>query len=132
MLIAESSAAQEAAAAWAQRDQPGQTERAISLWEQALREDPKQNEVLIQLASSCGRIVRSAKTKSDRQRWAEKAKAYGAEAVARNPNNSQAYVEDAAALGQWAQARKGLGSLKAREAGGRAAAESNRPGPQER
>ncbi|MFA5975788.1 MAG: hypothetical protein WC859_06420 [Elusimicrobiota bacterium] len=112
-VCAEASLIQQAEAAWAKRDQAGQTLRAITLWEQALRENPAQRSLLIPLTSACGRAYRHAKSRSERIHWADKTRRFGEEAVAKNPENAWAWTVDGEALGQWAEAHKGIQSLKA-------------------
>jgi tetratricopeptide (TPR) repeat protein len=104
---------EQAQAAWAERDKPGQTERSIILWEQALRDAPQKTEVLLPLTKACGRAFRHAAIREERRVWADKARAYGAQAVAFLPNRPEAYALYAESLGQWAQVRKNVRSLKA-------------------
>src|SRR5689334_18288765 len=104
--------AQEAQAAWDQRDQKGQTERSIALWTKALQEDPKRGDIYISLTKACGRAYRHAEGKKDRRHWAVMARDFGAKAIEANPKNSNAHAAYAEALGQWAQAYKGLAGLQ--------------------
>jgi tetratricopeptide (TPR) repeat protein len=105
------SLSQQAQSAWEQRDQSGQTERAIQLWQKAVEQEPDQGDLWIHLTQACGRAVRHAATAGDRKRWADKAREYGAKAVAKNPQSSDAYAAYGEALGQWANAHKGIYSL---------------------
>jgi len=109
---ATASTADEAQAAWAQRDQPGQTENAIRLWKQSLKENPNQSALCIDLTKALGRAVRHAKNDSDHKKWADEARAAGDRCVAENPGSAEALAYDAEAIGQWADAHKGPGSLK--------------------
>ena len=111
-LYAQSTLAQQAQLAWQNRDKPGQTEEAIGLWDQALKAEPGRTELLIHLTKACGRAVRHAASSADRKRWADRARDYGKKAVLLNPTSSDAYAVYGEALGQWANARKGLHSLK--------------------
>ena len=104
---------QRAQAAWQDRDKPGQTEQAIRHWEQAVKAEPGRGELWVRLTKACGRAVRHAKTKTERRRWADLAREYGKKAVDQDPRSSDAYAAYGEALGQWADAHKGLHSLKA-------------------
>jgi tetratricopeptide (TPR) repeat protein len=112
-LQAEITLAQQAEAAWQERDKPGQTERAISLWQQAAKAEPARADLWIDLTKACGRAVRHASNAAERKRWAERALGYGKNAVACGPQSSSAYAYYAEALGQWANSHKGLHSLRA-------------------
>lgn len=101
---------EEAQAAWQHREDQAGTVKAIHLWEEALKTNPD-NAIYIDLARACGRAYRHSEG-SERVIWADKAKKYGEYAVRLNPDNSEAYAQYAAALGQWAQAHKGLHSLR--------------------
>jgi len=103
---------QQAEEAWLSRDKPGQTEKAIGLWDQALKAEPGRTDLLVNLTKACGRAVRHASSSSDRKRWADEARDYGKKAVALNPQSSDAYAAYGEALGQWADAHKGIHSLK--------------------
>jgi tetratricopeptide (TPR) repeat protein len=104
--------AEEAQAAWAQRDQAGQTEKAIRFWQQALKENPNQPELWLDLTKALGRAVRHAKNGAARKKWADEARAAGEKGVAENPGKPEALAYYAEAIGQWADAHKGPGSLK--------------------
>src|ERR1041385_9089426 len=104
--MAQSTLAQQGDMAWTNRDQPGQTDQAILNWEKALKENPNQPALYIRLTKACGRAVRHASTFADRKRWAERARDYGQEAVAKNPKSSEAFAAFGEALGQWADAHK--------------------------
>jgi tetratricopeptide (TPR) repeat protein len=106
------SAAEDAQAAWAQRDQPGQTEKSIHLWQQALKENPNQKELWIDLTKALGRAVRHASDSTEHKKWADEARTAGEKAIAENPNKAEALAYYAEAIGQWADAHKGPGSLK--------------------
>jgi tetratricopeptide (TPR) repeat protein len=106
------SVAKEAQAAWQNRDRAGQTEKAIALWDKALHEDPNDSQIYIQLTKACGRQVRHTSEAAERTRWADKAREYGTQAVAKNPQSSEAFASYGEALGQWADAHKGVHSLK--------------------
>jgi tetratricopeptide (TPR) repeat protein len=105
-------AAEEANAAWAARDQAGQTEKAIRLWQEALKENPHQDGLCIDLTKALGRAVRHASDDSARKKWADEARAAGEKCLAENPDKPEALAYDAEAIGQWANAHKGPGSLK--------------------
>jgi tetratricopeptide (TPR) repeat protein len=99
--------------AWQERDKPGQTEDAIRLWEEALKQDPQQADLYIFLTRACGRAYRHSVTAAERQQWADLGRHYGSLSIAKNPRDAEAYSQYGAALGQWAQARKGIHSLGA-------------------
>jgi tetratricopeptide (TPR) repeat protein len=103
---------QQAELAWQDRDKPGQTEQAIQLWEQAVKAEPGRGELWVRLTKACGRAVRHSATSDERKRWADRAREYGAQAVRKAPQSSDAYAAYGEALGQWADAHKGVHSLK--------------------
>jgi tetratricopeptide (TPR) repeat protein len=103
----------EAERAWRHRDRPGQTEAAIAAWEKAVKEDPTHPGVYIALTKACGRAYRHSETALDRQHWADEGRIYGALAIANNSSSPDAFAEYGAALGQWAEAHKGVHSLHA-------------------
>ena len=85
-LLAEAGALeQQAQSAWQERDKPGQTEKAIQLWEQAVTADPTRADLWTALAKAMGRDVRHAKTAKERSEWAERAKDAAAKAIAKDP-----------------------------------------------
>src|SRR5205823_5272589 len=100
LFAAPSEDLERAQAAWQNREQPGELEEAIRLWDQAFKADPSHAELLIDLTKACGRAVRHASTSADKRRWADQAKAYGAKAVRVNPKSSDAYAAYGEALGQ--------------------------------
>jgi tetratricopeptide (TPR) repeat protein len=104
---------QRAERAWRHRDRPGQTEAAIAAWEKAIKEDPTHPGVYIALTKACGRAYRHSETPLERQHWADEGRIYGALAIANNSSSPDAYAEYGAALGQWAEAHKGVHSLHA-------------------
>lgn len=104
---------QQAHVAWSHRDQPGQTERAIELWEQIIQTEPSRGDLYISLTKACGRAYRHAKSSKERRRWADRGRHYGELAVSKNRDNANAYAEYSAAIGQWAAAHKGMHSLSA-------------------
>jgi len=104
--------AQQAELAWQSRDKPRQTERAIRLWEEAVRAEPGRGELWVCLAKACGRVVRHSATSAERTRWADRALEYGSQAVRKAPLSSDAYAVYGEALGQGADAHKGIHSLK--------------------
>ncbi len=105
---------QQAEAAWAERDQSGQTEQAIALWQKALQSHPSDVALYIKVSKACGRAVRHASSSKDRKRWEELAKTYAARAVELDPKNPEALTAYGEALGQWARDHKlhGLGAVK--------------------
>jgi tetratricopeptide (TPR) repeat protein len=105
-------ALEQAKDAWRHRDQPYQTESAIVLWERAVNEHPEKKELYISLTSAAGRAYRHAATDKEKEYWADEGREYGEKALQKNPNSPAAYAHYAEALGQWAQAHKGIGSLK--------------------
>jgi tetratricopeptide (TPR) repeat protein len=102
----------QAQAAWAQRDQPGQTEKAIDLWQKALKENPNQPELWINVTKALGRAVRHASATAEKRKWADQAREAGEKAVTQNPQSPEAWAYNAEAIGQWANAHKGPGSLR--------------------
>jgi tetratricopeptide (TPR) repeat protein len=105
---------QQAEAAWQERDQEGRTLAAIALWEKALEKEPDSHkEVWIKLTKAMGRAVRHAADSKERMYWADRARQVGEQAVKENPREADAYAAYGEALGQWAQAHKGVRSLKA-------------------
>jgi tetratricopeptide (TPR) repeat protein len=111
-LYADAPLLQQAQTAWQNRDKPGETEHAITLWQKALKENPALTGILIDLTRACGRAYRHATTNRQKNDWADLARNYGAEAITKNPGSSEAYAQYGAALGQWAQAHKGFSSVK--------------------
>jgi tetratricopeptide (TPR) repeat protein len=105
--------AQQAQLAWQERDKPGQTETAIHLWEQAVQAEPNRGELWIALAKAMGRAVRHSRTSKEREQWADQARAAAKKAVEKNPASAEAYAAYGEALGQWANAHKGVHSLSA-------------------
>src|SRR5436190_18200144 len=73
--------AQDAQAAWARRAEPAETERAITLWEQALAQNPQQPEIVRALAKACGRAYRYATKRGEKKKWADRALKYGKLAI---------------------------------------------------
>lgn len=104
--------AAQAEAAWAERAQPGRTEQAIALWQQAIAGEPGNATLHIRLANAMSRAVRHSTTLKDRRRWAKAALGAAETATQKNPNDSAAWTAYAEALGQYANAFKGLGGLK--------------------
>lgn len=98
--------------AWEHRDQQGQTEKAIELWAQEFKANPGRTELLIRLTQASGRAYRHATSKEKRRYWADTARSFGERAVAQNPGSAAAFTEYGAALGQWAESRRSVGSLK--------------------
>jgi len=107
------SLAHQAELAWQERDKPGQTEQAIHLWEQAVRAEPSRGDLWAALAKAMGRAARHAKTLKERRLWTERARSTAVKAVEKDPSSSNAYAAYGEALGQWADAHKGVHSLKA-------------------
>jgi len=104
---------EQAQAAWAHRDQPGQTEAAIQAWTEALKTEPKRADLWIDLAKAQGRAVRHAETSRDRKKWADAARRSACQAVRLAPHDAEAYTVYGEAMGQWANAHKGFYSLSA-------------------
>jgi tetratricopeptide (TPR) repeat protein len=102
---------QKAEIAWENRDAPGQTETAIAAWEAALKEDARRTDLYIPLTKAACRAYRQAESKKERLKWVALARSYGEQAVKLNKDTPQAYAEYGAALGQWAQAHKGIRAL---------------------
>jgi tetratricopeptide (TPR) repeat protein len=98
---------------WRHRALPGHTEAAIEHWKNAIKLDPGHSGVYIALTRACGRAYRHSETTRDKQHWADEGRIYGALAIANNSNSPQAYAEYGTALGQWAEAHKGVHSLRA-------------------
>ena len=105
------STAEQAQAAWAQRDQAGQTEKAIHYWEQAIKENPDQPALWIDLTKALGRMVRHSEKRSAQKKWADEALQTSEQAIAKNPSRAEAWAYRAEALGQWANTHKGPGGL---------------------
>lgn len=112
-LFGASSLSEQAATAWAHREDPGQTEEAIRLWKEAAREEPRNAGHWIALARAMGRAVRHANTAKERRKWADEAKSAAETAVQLEPQNSDVYALYGEALGQWANAHKSVRSLSA-------------------
>ena len=112
-LLADGFLADQAQLAWKDRDKPGQTEQAIHIWEQAVRAEPSRGDLRTALAKAMGRAVRHTQTLEERRQWAEKARAAAKQAVEKDPSSSDAFAVYGEALGQWAEANKGLHSLNA-------------------
>src|SRR5258706_10163106 len=113
MLVLLMALTQQADLDWKGRERPGMTEKAIASWTESLHENPNQPNVYISLTKACGRAVRHSTTSSERQRWADRARELGIQAIEKNPASSDAYAAYGEALGQWANAHKGVHSLKA-------------------
>ena len=111
-LHAQSFLAQQAQLAWDHREEAGQTQQAINLWQQAFKAEPNHPEFLIPLVRAANRAFRHTQDRKEKERLAEEAVHFGENAIAKNPNSSEAYAEYATALGQWAQANKGFHSVK--------------------
>ena len=88
---------EDAQAAWAQREQPGQVEKAIALWEQAAATSP---EAHIWLAKATGRLYRRSDSKQEKRKWAEMSRDHAQKAVEKNPQSAGAYTMLGMALGQ--------------------------------
>jgi tetratricopeptide (TPR) repeat protein len=99
--------------AWQHREDPYKTQTAIKAWEQVLEQSPNNSELYIRLTRACGRAYRNSVPSKEREYWANEARRYGELAVQKNPDRSEAYAEYGEALGQWAQAHKGVHSLGA-------------------
>jgi tetratricopeptide (TPR) repeat protein len=104
---------QQAQAAWASRDKPGQTEAAIHLWEQATQAEPTRADLWIDLAKALGRAVRHADTSKKKKAWADEARSAADKALRLRSNDAQTYAIYGEALGQWANTHKGMYSLSA-------------------
>ncbi len=108
---------QQAQLAWQERSKPGKTEEAVQLWELAAKADPGRADLWIALSKALGRAVRHAKTSDEKHRWADEARDAAKKAIQKSPSNAEAYAAYGEALGQWANAHKGLHSLsKVRQA----------------
>jgi|GEM_PF-1998155 len=103
---------QQAQTAWANRDQAGQTEKAIHLWQEALKENPTQATLWIPLTQALGRQVRHTTDSAEKKKWADLGREAGEQAVAKNPQSAEAWAYNAEAIGQWANLHKGTSSLK--------------------
>jgi tetratricopeptide (TPR) repeat protein len=103
---------EEAQAAWARRAEPGQTVQAIALWQKAFAESPQRTELLLALAKASGKAFRNSETRAEKRKWADTALRYANEAVEKRPTDSWAHAYLGEALGQWAQANKGLKGLR--------------------
>jgi tetratricopeptide (TPR) repeat protein len=104
---------EQAAAAWAQRAQSGQADEAIRLWQEALRQNPSQKAIWIDLTKAMGRMVRRSSNATERAKWADQALDAGENAVRWNPHNAEAWAYYAEAIGQRANIHKGFSGLKA-------------------
>lgn len=104
--------AQQAQLAWDHREEAGQTEQSMNLWQQAYKAEPNHPEYLIPLVRAANRACRHTSNQKEKQRVAEDAVRFGENAVAKNASSSEAYAEYATALGQWAQCHKGIHSVK--------------------
>ncbi|HVO32981.1 MAG TPA: hypothetical protein VMU17_03640 [Elusimicrobiota bacterium] len=103
---------EQAAAAWAKRDQPGQIQAAAELWKRADLENPKNGEILVRLTQACDAAYRNTTSGREKRSWADQALGFGQKAVDENPRDSWAHAYFAEALGQYAQAHKGLSGLQ--------------------
>jgi tetratricopeptide (TPR) repeat protein len=106
------SLSEQAQAAWMQRDQPGQLEKAIQLWQDALQAEPQRTELWIPLTKALGRAVRRAPNAKEKKRLAQAALEAGEQATTKNPAQSMGWAYYGEALGQYANTHKGLSSLK--------------------
>ena len=111
------SAADTAEGHWAHRAEPGETEKAITWWQTELEHhldipSAMAQQLLIKLTRACGRAYRHSDDKTKKRQWADLAKTYGEKASKLKPESSEAYALYGEALGQWAEANKGLHSLK--------------------
>lgn len=113
VVHAESSLEQQAQLAWQTRDKPGQTQAAIRFWSEAVRAEPKRADLWIALSKAQGRAVRHAATKEERKKWADSARVSANQAIRIDRQNAEAYTVYGEALGQWADAHKGIHSLSA-------------------
>ncbi len=102
---------QQAQLAWKDRDQPGKTAEAIQLWEQAAKAEPGRADLWIALSKALGRAVRHTDSSDERQKWADEARAAAEKATLRDPSSAEAFAAYGEALGQWANAHKGVHSL---------------------
>lgn len=103
---------QQAEAAWAQRAAAGRTEKAFTLWIQAVSADPSNTGLWISAERAGARLTRHAGTREQKRRWADRTRDCAEKAVQQNPQSSEAYACLGEALGQWADTHKGIGSLK--------------------
>jgi tetratricopeptide (TPR) repeat protein len=106
------SLSEQAAAAWASRDKPGQTEEAIRLWQEATKAEPEQADYWLKLSKAFGRAVRRSQSSDEQKKYSQEALHAAEKAVQLAPQSSDAYAAHGEAIGQWANARKGVGSLK--------------------
>ena len=113
LAYAESSLADQAQAAWQDRDKQGQTEKAIRLWTEAIQAEPNRPDLWIHLAKAEGRAVRHATQSQERKKWADDARAAADHAIRLDRQNAEAYAVYGEAMGQWARAHKGIHSLSA-------------------
>jgi len=102
----------QATQAWDKRADSAETEKAIHLWQQSLKENPDQPDLWIRLTEAMGRAVRNTPKKTAAKQWAQRARAAGKTAVEQNPKSAPAHAFFAEALGQWANTHKGFASLK--------------------
>jgi tetratricopeptide (TPR) repeat protein len=102
---------QQAELAWQDRENPGKTEEAIHIWEQAARAEPGRADLQIALSKALGRAVRHAGSSPERQKWADQARAAAEKATLDDPSSAAAFAAYGEALGQWADAHKGVHSL---------------------
>jgi len=102
----------EAQKSWDAREDGIQTMRAVMLWDRAVQIDANHPSLYVSLTKASARVYRHSKGKGTKKRWAYISRQYGALAVEQNPDNSEAHARYAEALGQYAQANKGVGSLK--------------------
>ena len=107
-LRAEESLTHQAEAAWAARADPAQTQKAYTLWIQALKENPSQPALWISVTRAGSRITRHTDDKTQKRRWAERTRDLAQNTVKQNPQSSEAYALLGEALGEWADAHKGL------------------------
>lgn len=112
LSILRADARQDAQDAWAHRAEPNQLTRAITLWQDALKQSPNDGTILTALARALGKSYRSASSKKDRIQLSDQALTYAEQAIAKSPSSSAAYAAYGEALGQWADARKNLKGLK--------------------
>ncbi len=113
VFVLASSPEEQAQLAWKSRDKPGQTETAIRFWSAAVQAEPKRADLWINLAKAEGRAVRHASTSEERKKWADSARVSADHAIRIDRQNAEAYAIYGEALGQWANAHKGIHSLKA-------------------
>lgn len=95
---------QQAAAAWANRSDPDQTVHAYNLWYLSKN--------WTAAAMAAGRMARHALDSNDMRRWAGRMRTAAESAVKENPNSSDAYTVLGEALGEYADAYKGITSLR--------------------